>query len=64
MTDTESELVDDSAHSISSVNVYDAVLTMEGDGAYLGIVIAAPVDTNSWPARGRPHRSTPLIVIC
>lgn len=47
MTDNESELADDLAHPIPSVHVYDAVLTMDGGGAYLGIVIAAPLEASA-----------------
>lgn len=47
MTDRESELVGDPAHPIPSVDAFDAVLTMGGGGAYLAIVIAAPLDASA-----------------
>lgn len=37
---------DDLAHPIPCVYAYDTVLTFAGGGAYLGIVIAAPLDAS------------------
>lgn len=47
MADTESELADDSKNPIPSVNVYDAVLSIGGGGAYLGIVISTSLDASA-----------------
>ena len=46
MSDAESALVDDPAHPLPSVDVFDAVLTMDGGGAYLGLVIATPLEAS------------------
>lgn len=37
---------DDPTHVISRLYAYDTVLTMEGGGAYIGMVIAAPLDAS------------------
>lgn len=39
-----SQFADDPAHPLPRVHAYDTVLTIGGGGAYLGIVIAAPLD--------------------
>lgn len=38
------DLSDDPNHPIPNVHAYDTVLTLGSGGAYLGIVIAAPLD--------------------
>lgn len=48
MTETQpSKFPDDLAHPIPRVYTYDTVLTFAGGGAYLGIVIAAPLDAST-----------------
>jgi hypothetical protein len=39
-------LKDDALHPIPAVHSYDTVLTFDGGGAYLGIVIATPIDAS------------------
>lgn len=45
--DASYELADDPGHPIARVFAYDTALTFEGGGAYLGIVIATPLDASS-----------------
>src|SRR5205823_4459251 len=47
MTDRQRELTDDLMHPIPRVHAYDTVLTLGGGGAYLGMVIAAPLDAGT-----------------
>lgn len=46
MGNEEGQLADDFAHPIPRVYAYDTVLTLGGGGAYIGIVIAAPLDAS------------------
>jgi hypothetical protein len=60
------ELADDSSHPIPRVYAYDTALTFKGGGAYLGIVIATPLDATSRSLmrlreKRRIDPSTPLI---
>src|SRR5436309_5628494 len=43
MTDKKLEFTDQPGHPIPCVYTYDAALTFDGGGAYLGIVIATPL---------------------
>lgn len=45
--DTSHELSDDPSHPIPRVHAYDTVLALGDGGAYLGIVIAAPLDATA-----------------
>ena len=45
--DRQWKLNDDSMHPIPRVHAYDTVLTLGGGGAYLGMVIAAPLDAST-----------------
>lgn len=45
--DATYELADDPGHPIPRVYAYDTALTFEGGGAYLGIVIATPLDATA-----------------
>jgi hypothetical protein len=47
ITDNHMLFADDPAHPISIVHAYDTVLTLGGGGAYLGIVISAPLDAST-----------------
>jgi hypothetical protein len=47
VTDKDSDLADDPAHPLPSVDVFDAVLTVGGGGASLGMVIAAPLEAST-----------------
>jgi hypothetical protein len=47
LTDRQPELTDDLMHPIPRVHAYDTVLTFDGGGAYLGMVIAAPLDAGT-----------------
>jgi hypothetical protein len=38
------DLADDFSHPIRQIEVFDTVLPLEGGGAYIGIVIATPLD--------------------
>jgi hypothetical protein len=40
------ELADDFSHPIRQVRVFDTVLPLQGGGAYVGIVIATPLDAS------------------
>jgi hypothetical protein len=40
-------LADDLTHPVSRVHTYDTVLALGGGGAYLGIVIATPLDASA-----------------
>ena len=40
----DSSLDPDESHAIANVHSYDGVITFEGGGVYLGMVISAPLD--------------------
>lgn len=44
--DDNPDLEDDSSHSIPRIEVFDTVVTFDGGGAYIGIVIATPMDAS------------------
>jgi hypothetical protein len=47
MNEEPPQFADDPTHPIPCVYAYDADLTFAGGGAYLGIVIAAPLDAST-----------------
>jgi hypothetical protein len=40
----EDDLADDFSHPIRQVHIFDTVLPLQGGGAYIGVVVASPLD--------------------